>query len=324
MPSVGMQMPKIFLRGSLCNVTMKNLTEKQVKVVNSILDELKDDPLLQPSRTEFKNALKYTIKCDYLNPEAADQEYQVALWKAIVAAKYGWGNHEPLEEVFVDKKQMKKYFQTFVFNYLRQILRENKRPKIKTKTEEPINKFEFLINKVVSLIKNNDIKIMKNKDRECTILVNMFLLSSNTLNKIYELKNMYFKDGVQFVFNNDKLTLKSSNKSESHIVESNKDILVTTTSINHKDDNNIEIPSINTEEFEDPDTIKIFYDNLSDDAKKVLSVILDPPPEFISKYGNKAAKKYVADYLKLNNKQIKNIWTELKVIYTMIIGKPNS
>jgi hypothetical protein len=46
MASVGRQMPKLFLRGSLCNVTMKNLTDKQVEEIDVIVRNVINDPSL--------------------------------------------------------------------------------------------------------------------------------------------------------------------------------------------------------------------------------------------------------------------------------------
>ena len=75
MPTIGMQMPQLYLRGKLVNETIRNLSEDERKIVESTVIDLTDDPLLQPTRYQFKNALKFTIKGDYASDDAtADQE----------------------------------------------------------------------------------------------------------------------------------------------------------------------------------------------------------------------------------------------------------
>lgn len=323
-----MQMPGMYLRGSLCNVTMKELNEEQQLAVSSIVDEIKDDPALQAARVEFRNALKYTIKGDYLNTDAADQEYQISLWRAVVAAKYGWGKHEPSEEAISDKKQRKKFFQTWVFNYLRQILNENKRPTIKTTQYVFKHKIDIVKDTVNDLIGKLGTIIKEDLGKEYIIKADLLLCSSYVINGLHNLRNMYFNNGILVDIFDDSIKIhKNTDESENEMVKVETPTLVTTSSIhsneNDESSNSKDIEAIDSAGFEDPDTIGCLYDMLSDTAKKVLILITNPPDDYIEQYGEKPVKKYISAYLNLTNRQIKDVWSELKLSYTAVIGFPD-
>lgn len=326
MPSVGMQMPQLYLRGSLCNVTMANLTIDQQSQLSKIVDEIINDPQLQPARYQFKNALRYTIKGDYEIPEAADQEYQIAIWKAAVAAKFGWGTHEPSEEAINDPTQRKKFFQTWVFNYLRQIINENKRLTRKTTKIVEVSIIEACKIDIVELLKDQ-CKIVKDYSRELEIFCDMFMLPSKMIDNLSSIKSKYFTKGIQFIINDDNIIIKNIGETGVEMVEINTTMPINTISTSSKskdeDKNSIpELAAVNTNEFDDPETITNFIDNLSDDAKLVISVIVNTPEDYIKKYGDKPVKKYIAEYLNFNQKQVKEVWSELRMVYCDVIGVP--
>ena len=64
------QLPKLFLRGRLCNETMVNLDEEQKKEVGDIINLVSNDPNLQNCKFEFCKALSRTIKGDYIDIDA--------------------------------------------------------------------------------------------------------------------------------------------------------------------------------------------------------------------------------------------------------------
>jgi hypothetical protein len=128
------QLAKMYLRGSLVTKTLRELTPDQTREIDDIIESIIREPMLQQCRYQFKRALATTIKNEYSGrsgEEAAEQEYRIAIMRAAVAAKYGWNDNEPAKEALCDEIQKKKWFQTWAFNYLRQILRENKIPSIK-------------------------------------------------------------------------------------------------------------------------------------------------------------------------------------------------
>ena len=320
MPSVGMQMPGMYLRGSLCNVTMRNLTYEQQLEVDDIVKDLKDDPSLQAARVEFRNALRFTIKGDYLDQEAADQEYQISLWRAVVATKYGWGKHPPCEETLTDPKQRKKFFQTWVFNYLRQILNENKRLKKLNNNNKPKSTWEVVSDKI-RLLLSDDLLKCTIKNNTFSIRVDLFALPLKTIQEIHKLRLAYFNNGVRIKITDSMVEVINMEQSQSQA-------FISTTSIYNKDEDNNsyrhDMPAFDSVGFEDPDTIGVLYENLSEDAQRVLKIIVDPPADYQEKYGNKSetVKRYIAEYLELTPRQVKDVWSELKLCYTSIIGMP--
>ena len=83
------QMAEIYLRGSLSNVTMKNLTPDQVRFSEKIANEIADHPEMRKHRYKVRRMLGETIKADYSSDsDAADQEYKIAIWRGVVNLFY--------------------------------------------------------------------------------------------------------------------------------------------------------------------------------------------------------------------------------------------
>lgn len=123
------QIAKMYLRGTLFTKKMKNLSEKQKQEIEDIVELVMVDPHLQQCRHEFCNALARTIRNEYDDRDVGLQDYRVAIMRAAVAAKHG---KKPTEDALTNPIQRKKWFQTWAFNYLRQILRENKINSVRT------------------------------------------------------------------------------------------------------------------------------------------------------------------------------------------------
>lgn len=316
-----MQMPQLYLRGSFVNVTIRNLTEEQRSEVDRLVEEIKDDPLLQPSRYKFCSALRYTIKGDYNDEEAANQEYYVALWKAVVAAKHGWGTHEPSEETITNKIQRKKFFQTWIFNYLRQILSENKRSYSKKKCVVAKPVFEAAKQEVTDITSG---KISLDREKECKVNVDLFLLSTKKIKELLKCKQKYLNK-VNILLNDQEVVLYDLGRGGFEMIETTVPTLIGITSASRTEEEGgiPEIPAINTTGFSDPDTIEVLFENLSDCAQNVISIIINPPEDFIEKFGEKPAKRYIQEYLKLSPKQVKDVWSEMKMVYSSIVGIPD-
>ena len=124
------QLARLFLRGSLSH-SLKSLNHKQKQEIEDIVEMVVRDPNLQNTKHEFCNALRRTIRSEYMDKDVALGDYYIAIMRAALAAKHGWGSHEPVEGVLTDSLQRKKWFQTWAFQFLRQILRENKIPSYK-------------------------------------------------------------------------------------------------------------------------------------------------------------------------------------------------
>lgn len=322
MPTIGLQMPKLFLRGSFVNDTIKNLTEDQQNEVAEIIDSIKDDPILQPTRYQFKNALRYTIKGDYLIDEAADQEYIVALWKAVVAAKFGWGEHGPSEETITNKHQRKKFFQTWVFNYLRQILNENRRSYIIDKSIVAKPTFDAAKTEVTNIVSKN--KIVTDNPKEFVIKAELFMLPMKKIQELLKCKVKYISKNVEITILDDKVKINDKGSRGHEMVEVNTPTLVNVSSTSRTmEEGGAPEPALDTAGFNDPDSIEIMFDNVSEMAKEVLKIVVNPPADYVDKYGDKPVKRYIQEYLNLSPKQVKDVWSEMKLAYVAIIGAPD-
>lgn len=83
------QMPELYLRGSLSNVTMKQLTEEEVNFCNEMTQLIADHDCMQKHRNQVIRVLGQTIGADYRSDrQTAEQEYKVAIWRAVVNLFY--------------------------------------------------------------------------------------------------------------------------------------------------------------------------------------------------------------------------------------------
>jgi hypothetical protein len=79
------QMAELYLRGSLTNVTMKNLKPEEAKFAEEIMIQVADHPDMRKHKHHVKRLLSETIRADYKSdPSTAEQEYQIAIWRGVV------------------------------------------------------------------------------------------------------------------------------------------------------------------------------------------------------------------------------------------------
>jgi len=83
------QMPELYLRGSLANVTMKSLTPEEEKHVSDVVQYVSGHPAMAKHRAGVIDELGNTIGADYSSDKrCGDIEFQVAVWKATVELLY--------------------------------------------------------------------------------------------------------------------------------------------------------------------------------------------------------------------------------------------
>lgn len=79
------QMPELYLRGSIANVTMKNLTQEEVEFCEEIAEWVANHEQMAKHRHQVAKVFSGTIGADYKEDyRASDQEYKIAVWRAIV------------------------------------------------------------------------------------------------------------------------------------------------------------------------------------------------------------------------------------------------
>ncbi|MFA5766393.1 MAG: hypothetical protein WC919_00530 [Candidatus Paceibacterota bacterium] len=83
------QVPEVFLRGSLANVTMRGLTEEQQARIEQLMITVGEHEVLAGHRQEFIYQLGSTIAADYHdNINAAQEEFRIAVWRGLVHLLY--------------------------------------------------------------------------------------------------------------------------------------------------------------------------------------------------------------------------------------------
>lgn len=84
------QLPQLYLRGSLANITMKNLSLEQREQAERIYQEVVNDSTLIGDKNEFIHQLSVTIGGDYNSRSRleAEQEFNIAVWRAVIHLLY--------------------------------------------------------------------------------------------------------------------------------------------------------------------------------------------------------------------------------------------
>lgn len=86
--SIELQLPKMFLRGSLAWETMANLTPEQQAESDWYTDYVANHPDMQRHKRRYIRDLSNTIGGDYRDPEAAIHDYNIIIWRGVVMLFY--------------------------------------------------------------------------------------------------------------------------------------------------------------------------------------------------------------------------------------------
>lgn len=79
-----MQLPGLYLRGSISAQTMAGLSCEEVSVINGIVGQVANSCDLAADKNEFTKQLSLTIGGDYKDYEAAEAEFFIAIWRATI------------------------------------------------------------------------------------------------------------------------------------------------------------------------------------------------------------------------------------------------
>lgn len=83
------QMPELYLRGSLANITMKYLTSPERQHVEQLVAKVTGHPEMQRHKIKVMKELGVTIAADYSDDrEIAEEEYRIAVWRGVVDLFY--------------------------------------------------------------------------------------------------------------------------------------------------------------------------------------------------------------------------------------------
>lgn len=199
------QMPELYLRGSIFNKTMKNLTNDQLLKLENKVEELLELPPLFKSREKFCQILSNTIGADYReSKEASLQEYTIALMKAALYIMF----HKPNEEIFDDPIQTRKLVSQITYNYVRQILNENKIPKSQTEKEIFDDPYVIAFEQVCSILYDNKIEFdYEHLFNEFWIIGDIFQIDLKCSKKFKNLTSKYKKIGVDIKIDSDRINI---------------------------------------------------------------------------------------------------------------------
>ena len=83
------QMPKLYLRGSLANITMADLTEPERNKLDDVIKYVCSHPEMAKHKAQIIKQFGVTIGGDYASDNTtAESEYQIAIWRGAVSLFY--------------------------------------------------------------------------------------------------------------------------------------------------------------------------------------------------------------------------------------------
>lgn len=83
------QIPELYLRGSLANITMANLTAEQQRHIEELFPKVANHPEMAKHKHKAIQKFGATIAADYRDDrQAAEEEYNIAIWKGLVDLYY--------------------------------------------------------------------------------------------------------------------------------------------------------------------------------------------------------------------------------------------
>lgn len=329
------QVASLHLRGSLCTQTLKNLPENEKDELDRTVQEIAFDPILAPCKTEFCNALARTIHNEYEDRKVGEQDYLVAITRAVLAAKYGYGNKEPVEAVLTNPLQRKKWFQTWVFQYLRQILRENNLPVAKENKYVELPADEAALYEVQQALAASldDIHDHHYK-RYLKSLIAQLIITDNTEGykleiclwsfpvtleeRIKALTKIYREYGVEVTLDEKGLIIKQL-KEEMPLVSIRKKFQTQLKSksfdaTDHKENNQrewLESEALSVHRKEpamESETLEELRKRVPSETLPILDIFMEDhrPEEYIQKFGTKPPRiAHVAEYLGKSPREVK-------------------
>lgn len=296
------QVAKLFIRGSLVNVTAKNLDKDQHAIANELMQLAWNDPGLESAKTEFCSILKRTIGNEYLDKEFALEEALITFWRTAVDVLY----HNVKPQVVSDPFIRRKHFKHCLYNYMRQILMENKIPSctvdniISGPADQVASQFIELY------LQNSTPKINYHiSQTENTVYFHFDtrLVPIDLTRKIkklnVELKNTNAtitieNDGVQ-ITSNGNVELITKSISEKRHAKLNSIHGFDDDSAKNNFQQHCEFKAVvnmenNMDTFLVDETISTLSDRLTDNGKKVLALLIDPPNQFLDMFYPKRKK----------------------------------
>ena len=293
------QLAKLFIRGSLVNVTAKNLTETQKKAVDELMQTVWEDRALDTTKHKFCNVLGSTIGNEYKDKEFAMNEIWITIWRTAVDVLF----HHPRPNVVENQEARRKYFKQCIYMYMRQILNENKIPSYRVeKTMEGIA--NEVVAEIIQFYFDNAIKkpvdyFLDHEGAITKFLVKVANVPKDTMKKIWKLKDEVSELGVLMVITDDDITIVAKDEVQNFkkkVSEKARLSYYSMSGFSQEDENNnfqqhcehkalkhskreVELDSMLVQ-----DSVEVLLSRLPELAKQVCEILVDPPKEFLDEY----------------------------------------
>jgi len=300
------QLAKLFIRGSLVKVTAKNLAPEQKENVENLMFLVWNDPDLDSAKTEFCSILRRTISNEYMDRDYALAEVMITLWRGAVDVLYHSPKNETSEKyaiwkerkhkILTDQIIRKKYFKTYLYMYMRQIINENKIQmrqvdKIVTGPADQValEMVEFFLNS------NAPKKISYTIDEDSTIYCDTNLIPVKTLKKICILKDEFIRFNVEIKIQEDRVIINSNDPTliSKTITDKERAKFNSMSGFDEDTKNSFqqhcEYQAINRmgvdmDNVLVEDAIRAINNRLTDQSKEVFELLINPPKEFLDQF----------------------------------------
>jgi len=313
------QLAELYLRGSLVSKTWSNLTQEQKTQVEKRLDDLLNNKLLFGCRDKFCQILANTIGGDYKYKEAAINDYMIALTKGIVYILY----HKPKPDIFNNNTELVKFFKQFVYQYMRQILNENRIP-YSSHTNTFHNSPYIVAHKhIINILKNNNAQYTTDETSCDVITINTLKANNKIKKQILNASKKYRKHNIKITMADDNhIIIKNLSKHNTQKIKltiSSK-IKINETSINHETNNIDKLMEHKASAFKEAnnitnDTSRILS-FLPDDLHQIYNLIVNTPEDFVNKFNSTTpTRTQMAQYLGVPLSEINNKMDRLKTYY---------
>lgn len=323
------QVAKIFLRGRRYTDTMRNLDDGQREQLDGLIRHVNTMPEMQSCKREFCRALARTIRNEYCDPVVAQADFDIAVMKAAVTVLF----HDPVkQQVLEDPIQVKKIMSQWVFNYLRQIIRENKIPAVTDTKMKKVPGETALRTKICKMLDEQQIPydieegscliIHLNTDRcphDMLLALNMRLDDVEDRDGVQEFIDLVGKSGCKLMVQRNKIVIQQQIEMMVPMESRDKTNLKITGFELDDDDNDDEDEGFQHALEHRASRRKPLKDNwdnfkeaeryMPEEALAVYKLMCEPPLEFLEQnnfiFDSRYSARAIARYLNVREQEIK-------------------
>lgn len=237
--------------------------------------------------------------------------------------------------------QRKKFFQTCLFNYLRQILRENARTTTKQNVSVNGPADEVAIKAIKSILSNSDQKMEFRTYTTFgghTFVVDTWLLTLKDVDQLHDLKILMNQYNVSIRSDGESISVSAKDSAPIITLSIYEDSYVHNISLDSFKDNDdqdsfrdhLESKSEATQSSEAitysdvdlSDSAKVVRERLGDTGQRIFDLILNTPDGYVRRFGNKIRKAHVAKFLNLSPKEVNRQWKIIELQMLAVDLKP--